>query len=40
VKKGDEAFLKVVNEVIKKLQDEGKVAEWTETHAQAAAVTE
>jgi len=40
VKKGDEAFLKVINEVIKKLQDEGKVAEWTETHAQAAAVTE
>ena len=39
VKKGDTAFLDVVNSVIKKLQDEGKIAEWTETHAQAAAVT-
>jgi polar amino acid transport system substrate-binding protein len=40
LKMGDEAFLKVVNSVIGKLKDEGKVAEWTESHAQAAAVAQ
>ncbi len=40
VKKGDTDFLAVVNSVIAKLQDEGKVAEWTASHAEAAAVVE
>ncbi len=37
INKGEDDFLAVVNSVIKKLQDEGKIAEWTETHAQEAA---
>ena len=38
VAKGNTGLTEVVNKVIKQLQDDGKIAEFTETHVAASKV--
>ena len=37
INKGENDFFAVINSVIGKLKEEGKIAEWTEMHAQEVA---